>query len=183
SESMSAPLPEPSGELPASTNSEITSTAPTDGEARTPGPAASSVVVMEQVPKEVERSTAPSEPSRTDLPEQRVPQATERPPPPRTLLANVVSTEGEEKQPGPMATVDQKSSSESPRRDDDRKAEAVGSIHKSKKRLSAATDAATTVPNKLQGSERKPRLVSSSAMALKWPSADEPFVNLGARNR
>jgi hypothetical protein len=142
---------------------------------------------MEQAPKEVERSKAPSEPSTTDLAQgqavQRMPQATDQHPPRRTELANVVSPEIEAKQPGPTATVDQTSSGESPRRDEDREAEVVVSTQKSKKRLSAATDAATTAPNKLQGSERKPRLVSSGTTALSWPSADEPFVNLGARHR
>jgi curved DNA-binding protein CbpA len=34
-----------------------------------------------------------------------------------------------------------------------------------------------------QSFEREPRLVSTSTTALRWPSADEPFVNMGVRGR
>jgi hypothetical protein len=180
-EPVSAPLRGPSSELPAST----TSTALTDREARTPGTPAPSSVAMEQAPKEAAARAAPSKPSRTDLPEgQPVPQGPGRQPPPRTELANVVSPEVDAKQPAPAGTVDQKSSGETPRRHSDRKAEAVGSIHKKpKKHPNVATVAATPRPNNLQGSEGEPRLGSSGATALRWPSADEPFVNLGMRKR
>src|SRR5262245_61459567 len=89
SEPARAPLPGPSREPPA------TSTAPTDREARTAGTPAPSSVVMERAPKDAGPSTAPSGPSRTDLPAvQPVPQAPlDRPPPPRTELANVVTPE------------------------------------------------------------------------------------------
>jgi hypothetical protein len=182
SEPVSAPLPGPSSEPPVPTRSEKTSTALTDRETRTPDAPAQSSVVMEQTPKGADAT--PSEPSRTNLPEaQPAPPA----PPdrhPRSELANVVSPDVETMQPAPTATVVQKSSSEPPRRDDDRKAEVVGSIHeKPKKRFNAGAVAATTTPNRQQGSEREPRLVSSGATALRWPSADEPFVNLGVRNR
>jgi len=114
-----------------------------------------------------------------------VPQAPpDRQPPPRAELANVVTPEVEAKQPAPTATVDQRPSGQPPRRNGDRQAGAVASIHKRpKKRLDAATVAATRMPNKLQGSERGPRLVSSRAAGFRWPSADEPFVNPGVRNR
>jgi curved DNA-binding protein CbpA len=170
-EPVSAPLQGPSSELPASTSSEMTSTALTD-KPRTPGTPAPSSVVMEQAPKDAEPRAAPtSEPSRSDLPAGQ-PVPPDRQLPPRTELGNVVSPEVDAKQPAPTTAVDQKSSGERLRRNGDRKAGAVGSIHK-----------ATTTPNKLQGSEREPRLVSSGATALRWPSADEPFVNLGVRNR
>jgi hypothetical protein len=82
------------------------------------------------------------------------------------------------------AAVEQESSGDPLQRDGDRKAAAVGSIHKQpKKRVNAAIVAATTPPNKLQGSERGPRLVSSSARVLRFPSADEPFANLGVKSR
>jgi curved DNA-binding protein CbpA len=156
------------------------------GEPRTSGASAPSSVVKEQAPKEAGPSAAPSEPSKTELREgQPVPQALpHRQPPPRTELANVETPEVEAKQPAPTAAVDQRSSGEPPRRNGDRQAGAIGSIHKKpNKRLDLATVAATRTPNKLQGSEREPRLVSRGATALRWPSADEPFVNLGVRNR
>jgi DnaJ domain len=96
----------------------------------------------------------------------------------------VESPEVEAKQPVPTPTVDQMSSGEPTRRHGDRKVAVVGSIHKKPKRRSnVATVAATATPNKLQGSEQEPRLVSSGATALRWPTADEPFVNVGVRNR
>src|SRR5215472_11447349 len=183
SEPVSAPLRGPSSEPPASTSSEKTSTALTE---KAPGTPAPSSVVKEQAPKEAGPSAAPSEPSRTDSREgQPVPQAPpDRQPPPRAELANVVTPEVEAKQPAPTTTVDQRSGGEPPRRNGDRQAGAVGSIHKKPtKRLDPATVAATRTPNKLQGSGRGPHLVSSGAAGFRWPSADEPFVNLGVRNR
>jgi hypothetical protein len=43
--------------------------------------------------------------------------------------------------------------------------------------------ARTTLQTAQRESGQEPRLVSSSATALRWPSADEPFVNMGARGR
>src|SRR5262249_34019635 len=88
-------------------------------------------------------SAAPSGPSRTDLPA-GVPQVPlDRPPPPRTELANEVTPEVKAKPPAPTATVDQRSSGEPPRRDGDRKAQSVRIIQKKpKKRLAEATVAA-----------------------------------------
>jgi len=42
---------------------------------------------------------------------------------------------------------------------------------------------ATPRPNKPQKSEREPRLGSSSTTALRWPSFDQPSVNLGRGKR
>src|SRR5215831_6699498 len=143
------------------------------GEPRTPGSSAPSSVVTEQAPKEAEPSAAPSEPSITNSREgQPVPQAPpDRQPSPRTELANVVTPEVEAKQPAPTATVDQRPSGEPPRRNGDRQAGAVESIHKKpKKRLDPATVATTRTPDKMQGSGREPRLVSSGAAGLRWPS-------------
>src|SRR5262245_34096498 len=110
SEPVSAPLRGPSSELPASTSSEMTSTALTE-KAQAPGTPAPSSVVIEQAPKEAGPNAAPSEPSKTDLLEgQPVPQAPpDRHPPPRTEVANVVTPEVEAKQPAPTATVDRRS--------------------------------------------------------------------------
>jgi curved DNA-binding protein CbpA len=185
SEPASASHPGPASELPASTSSQMTSTAPTGKETLTPAAPLPSSVVMEQAPKEAEPSAVLSQTSRTDFPEgSQVPRVPDRRPPPRTELANVVSPQVEEKQPTLTATVDQRSSGESPPRDGDSKAEVVGTIHKKpKKHVNVATVAGTTTPSKLQGSEREPRLVPRGATALRFPSADEPFVNLGVRKR
>ena len=144
SEPVSAPLPGPSSEPPASTSSEKTSTALTE-KAQAPAAPAPSSVVMERALKEAGPSAAPSGPSRTDLPAGRpVPQAPlDRPPPPRTEPANVVTPEVKAKPPTPTATGDQRSSGELPRRDGDRKAQSVRIIQKKpKKRLVEATVAA-----------------------------------------
>ena len=183
----SAAQPRPPSDLPASTSSKTTSTAPRDWAARTPVAPAPSSVVMEEASGEAEPSATPSEPPRTEMPEaqqpvaqQPVPQVLDPQPLPRAELANLAAPEMEAKQPAPTDTVGQEPSSGPSRRDGNRKAAAVDK--KSKNRLHVPRVAATT-PNKLQGSERQPRLVSSRPMALRWPSADEPFVNLGERNR
>jgi hypothetical protein len=100
---------------------------------------------MERAPKEAGPSAVPSGPSRTDLPAGqpvlRVPL--DRPPPPRTDLANVATLEVKAKPPAPTATVDQRSSGEPPRRDGNRKAQIARIIQKKpKKRLVEATVAA-----------------------------------------
>jgi hypothetical protein len=186
SEPVSAPLRGPSSEPPASTSLEMASTALTE-KAQAPAASAPSSVVTERAPIEAGPSAAPSEPSQMQLREgqQPVPQVPpDRQSPPRAELANVMTPEIEARQPAPTATVDQRSSGEAPRRNGDRQAGSVGSVRKiPKKRLDLATVAATRTPNKLQGSEREPRLVSRGTTALRWPSADEPFVNLGVRNR
>jgi curved DNA-binding protein CbpA len=70
----SAPHPEPPSELPAPTRSAIVNAALADREAL--GTSAPSSVVSEQPPNVAEPSAAPSQPSRTDLPEAPpVPQA------------------------------------------------------------------------------------------------------------
>src|SRR5262245_4006061 len=182
-EPAAAPLARPPNELRASTSSKMTDPAPSDWVARTPETPAPSTVVTEKTPRETQPNAAPSEPSRTEMSEgqQPIPQVPDPQPSPRAQLANVASPEIEVKQPASTAAVGQEPSSEPSRRDGHRKVETVDK--KPKKRLNVPRVAATTTPNKLQGSEREPRLVSSRAMALKWPSADEPFVNLGARNR
>jgi hypothetical protein len=179
-----APLPRLLTELPASTSSDIASTAPTEMVAPTPDAPAPSSVVTAHAAKEGRPGAAPSEPSKTEMPEgQPVPQAPDRQPSPRTELAIVASPEIEAKKPASPATVDQEPSSKPLPRDGNRKAEVVGSVHKKANKHLNVPRVAGATPTKLQGSEREPRLVSSRATALRWPSADEPFVNLGVRNR
>src|SRR5262249_5941314 len=149
--------------------------------AQTPDAPAPSSVVKEKAPIEAQSGAEPPEPSRTQMPESQRPLPQAPDPAPRTELASVASAEIEAKQPPPTTAAGQEPSSEPVRRDGNRKAQAVDK--KPKKRLNVPRVAATRTPNKLKESEREPRLVSSRSTALRWPSADEPFVNLGARNR
>src|SRR5262249_14242249 len=142
--------------------SKTTSTAPRDWATQTPDGPTPSSVVTEKAPSEAAPSAAPSEPSRTEMPEgqQPVPQqpvqhAPDPQPLPRTELAILAPPEIEAKQPASPAAVGQEPSSEPPRRDGNRKVAPIDK--KSKKRLHVPRVAATTTPNKLQGSEPQPR--------------------------
>ena len=182
---QNAPQPEPSSEPGAPTRPEMIRAVPTEKEAPTSdAPPPSSNVV--QQPPEARLSAAPSQSARTErLDGQPVlPPAPVWHSPPRTELVNVPSRPVEAKQPAPTATVVQKSRSERFQRHGARDAAAVANLHrKSKKHLNLPTVAATPRPNKPQEPEPEPRLVSSGATVLRWPSADEPFVNLGMRKR
>jgi hypothetical protein len=60
----------------------------------------------------------------------------------------------------------------------------IGGIQKRAKRhLSIAEIRRVTMPSRPQGPDRGRGLISSSAMAMRFPSADEPYVNLGTRNK
>jgi curved DNA-binding protein CbpA len=182
-EPVSAPPARPPNELPASTSSETTSVSSIDWAAQTLDAPTSSPVAMEKAPEGRQPSVAPSEPARTETSQaqQPVSQASEPQAPPPTELANLASPEGEVEQPASATKVAQEPSSAPPRHNRNRKAEIVDK--KPNKRSNVPRAAATTAPNRLQGSEREPHLVSSRPTALRWPTADEPFVNLGARNR
>jgi DnaJ domain len=68
-------------------------------------------------------------------------------------------------------------------RDADRKTVAVGRIPKKSDRQFNVTNRAGNTQTSPQGMEREPRAVSKTATALRWPSADEPFANVGGRSR
>jgi curved DNA-binding protein CbpA len=182
-EPVSAPLPGPPSELPATTSPKMTSVAPSDRAARVPDEPAPSSVATEDASREAQPRAVPSKPSRVDMSEEQqpVPHAPETPPPPRTEPAIAASPEFAARQALPTVAAGREPSSEPSRSDGYRNVQAVDK--KPKKRMNVPRVAATGTPNKPQGSEREPRLVSSRATALRWPSADEPFVNLGARNR
>jgi len=182
---QSAPNPEPSSELRALTRPEMISAAPTDKEAPTSDAPPPSSNLVEQ-PPEARPSAAPSQSARSEMLDGQpvLPPAPVWHSPPRTELVNAASRPVEAKQPAPTATVVQKSRSERFQRHGARDAAAVANLHrKSKKHLNLPTVAATPRPNKPQEPEPEPRLVSSGATVLRWPSADEPFVNLGMRKR
>jgi DnaJ domain len=180
---VTAPPARPPNELPALTSSETTSVSSIDWAAQTPDAPAPSPVAMEKAPGEVQLSPAPSEPARTEIPQAQRPisPAPEPQPAPPSELANLASPEIEVKQPASTTKAVQEPSGAPPQHNRNRNAEIVDK--KAKKRLNVPGVAATTAPNRPQGSEREPHLVSSTPTALRWPTADEPFVNLGARNR
>jgi hypothetical protein len=180
-EPASALVPSISTELPASTSSLGTSTAVTDRELLTLSAPLPSSVLTEQVPRKGELGAAPSELTSADLHGPPTPREPDRQPPSHAESANAGLLEAI--QPIPTVTADQKSSSAPIRRDGGPKEEAaVKTVHRQpKKHLNAATVAAT--PSKLQASGRVPHLVSSGATAMRFPTADEPFVNLGVRNK
>jgi hypothetical protein len=182
-EPVSAPPARPPDELPASTSSETTSVSPIDWAAQTPDAPTSTPVAMEKAPEERQPSAGPSEPSRTEAPQvqQPVSQPSEPQAPPPTELANLASPEREVEQPASTTKVAQEPSSAPPRHNRKRKAEIVDKAPN--KRSNVPRVAATTAPNRQQGSGRDPHLVSSRPTVLRWPTADEPFVNLGTRNR
>ena len=102
--------------------------------------------------------------------------------PPRTELANAAPPGVAADRPNPLSAVDPRPGRNSPRVDANRKPAAGGrTVTKSNRQPSATEPARST--RSAQGSDREPRLVSKTAAAMRWPSADEPFVNVGGRNR
>jgi len=85
--------------------------------------------------------------------------------------------------PIPALTVDPKPSQQSIPRDADHKTVAVGLIPKKSGRQFNGTVRAVNTQISPQGMEREPRAAPKTATALRWPSADEPFVNVGGRSR
>ena len=187
SESVSAPPPGAFEKPPTSANSEIASTSIRDGEVQTRGePAAQSSLTLERPStKDVARAVSSERVSEVQSPEgQPVPPAPVQDAPPRTGLANAASPTAGEKEQMPAFMAEQRSGEELTRRDAERMTAAVGRIHKKRrKQFNIAEVSRTPTPSKPQGVERKPSLILSSSTALRWPSADEPFVNVGARSR
>jgi hypothetical protein len=103
--------------------------------------------------------------------------------PPRTELAKAAPFEVATKQPIPALTVDPRPSQKSIPRDADRKALAVGRIAKKTGRQFNVTDRPDRAQTSPQGMQSESRAVSKTATALRWPNADEPFVNVGGRSR
>ena len=179
---MNAPLPQPLGEparsaIPTSTDSASGNSDP-------------------QIEREAaaEASANQEEPAQRDIPSTAAPLASGAipvvqepmsPPTPGFRSPHDESApapEIEQKPPIPAATVDRPLSLKASR--DGRTATINGRIHgQSQKHLNTAEIAKTTMPRKRRNPEREPHLVSSSAMALRFPSADEPHIDMGVRNR
>jgi len=102
--------------------------------------------------------------------------------PPRTELANAAPPGAAAERPNRLSAVDPRPGRNSTRVDANRKPAAGGRTAAKSNRQPGATEAARSTQS-AQGSDREPRLVSKTAAAMRWPSADEPFVNVGGRNR
>ena len=176
---VSPPHIRPFGDPPTSQSSEIASVPVRDGHAllALSDPAAQSSARFDRPPKG-EVANAPSSAPVSDVP---LPDGQ---PVPRTELANAEPSEVDLKRQMPAARGDQESSGQSTPRVADRKTTVVGRIHKKAgEKFNTAETERITFPSKRQGLEQEPRLVARTATALRWPSADEPFVNLGMRNK
>ena len=103
--------------------------------------------------------------------------------PPRTELAKAAPLEVATKQPIPALAVAPKPRQKSIPRDADRKTVAGGRAAKKSGRQFNVTDRPGNAQTSPQGMQREPRVVSKTATALRWPSADEPFVHVGGRSR
>ena len=102
--------------------------------------------------------------------------------PPRTELAKAAPPGVAAERPNRLSAVDPRPGRNSTRVDANRKPAAGGRTATKSNRQPSTTEAARTTQS-AQGSDREPRLVSKTAAAMRWPSADEPFVNVGGRNR
>jgi hypothetical protein len=158
-------------------NATIASAAMRNREVETPGEqAARPTAMLDRSPGEL-----PSELTGTmQVPEGK--QVLPAPASPASEYANGSPPEIAVKSPVSATTLDQTPSRTSVARED-RKATAPLRTQERFKRYLYRAENARSVQGRPQGSERESRPVSSSAMALRFPSADEPYVNLGVRNR
>jgi hypothetical protein len=186
-----AALPGPFGETPSWVARELASASLAyrdtrmGGEAASPPSATLEPPISEQ-PREVVASISPPEPAgELQLPDgqQAPPPARAEDTPERSELANAVPLAVAPTQQMPAPAVEQKPIPELTRRDADRKAAAVARFQKKSGRQLNMTERAENVRSDPQGLDRGRPVVARTAAALRWPSADEPFVNLGGRNR
>jgi curved DNA-binding protein CbpA len=176
---VSPPHMRPFGNPPTSQNSEIAGVPMRDGRAllALSDPAAQSSARFDRPPKE-EVASAPSSALVSEVP---LPDGQ---PVPRTELANADSSEVDMNRQMPAARGDRETSGKLTPQFGDRKSTVVGRIHKkSDEKFNTAETGRTAIPSKRQGLEQEPSLVARTATALRWPSADEPFVDLGMRNK
>jgi hypothetical protein len=175
SEPVRTPPSGPSGEPPRSAHVEVASAALRDARAAPP-----SAVLDRSSDDEL-----PNELSGTvQVPEgQRVPSTPAGEPSPVGEHGNGALSEFAAKGQMPAAPVDQ-TSREALAPHEEPKTPAVPRTHEKTKRYSyKPAIARPTIQGKPQGSEQASHLVAKSAMALRFPSADEPYINLGVRDR
>jgi curved DNA-binding protein CbpA len=180
-EAMSPPPPKPIGEPPRSANVEVASAVPRKGEAEAPKGALPPSIVRDGSPN----ADLQNELSGTvQVPEgegRRVPPAPAGDASPASEHGNGSEPEVGPRPPMAVATVDPPSDGtlvphEQP-------STAPSGTQRTKKYLYKTAIGRTPVPGKAQASEQASRLVAKNAMALRFPSADEPYVNVGARER
>ena len=180
-EAVIASVPELFGEPPSSTARAMPSTPRGDRETQAAAP---SQPIAEPPPAEKIASAQPSAPAQ--LPQGHE-QGREVSAPaestPRTELAKAEPLEVATKQAIPAPAVAPKPRQKSIPRDADRKTVAGGRAPKISGRQFHVTDRPGRTQASPQGMQSEPRAVSKTATALRWPSADEPFVNVGGRSR
>jgi hypothetical protein len=96
---------------------------------------------------------------------------------------NGIAPDVDAKLPTSAAAVDQKSSGTLALHDEPKTPPLPRAHERTKKYFYKNAIAKPTTPGKPQGPEQTSRLVAKSAMALRFPSADEPYINLGVRDR
>ncbi len=184
----SARLPEAIMEPPASAGSKIAG-APLGNNSETQTldePAARPSPQSKGAPREQVASASPQAlPSEVPAPETprefSAPVQDTRAP---TKLASATPPKAGTKLGPAEATASQKPKAEPERRDTRPNHAMIKRMNKkSPGRTNAIEAAAILPPNRGRDLEREPRLVSSHTMALRWPSADEPFVNVGGASR
>jgi curved DNA-binding protein CbpA len=185
SQPVNAPLPAEFGEPPASVHSEFASASLSNGEAQTRGePTAQPSPIVERRPNE-EVGSAPSSVLTSEVPVPETAPKLSTPaenPRPQTRIAAASPSEGDTRPETPAATAGQRPNADAERRDRNH-AMIKRMNRKTGERTNAIETASTLPPSQQQDLEQEPRLVSSNTMALRWPSADEPFVNMGGRSR
>ena len=177
---VSPPHIRPFGDPPTSQSSEIASVPVRDGHAllALSDPAAQSSARFDRPPKG-EVANAPSSAPVSDVP---LPDGQ---PVPRTELANAEPSEVDLKRQMPAARGDEELAAANRHRGllIARPRSWEEFTRKPVRNLTQPETERITFPSKRQGLEQEPRLVARTATALRWPSADEPFVNLGMRNK
>jgi hypothetical protein len=96
---------------------------------------------------------------------------------------NGIAPEVDAKLPTSTAAVDQTSSGTLALHEEPKTPALPRAHERTKKYFYKTAIAKPTTPGKPQGPEQTSRLVAKSAMALRFPSADEPYINLGVRDR
>jgi curved DNA-binding protein CbpA len=173
-------LPVPGQDAPLRT--ELASAAPPEIAAvqPMPAPAIDAKPGRESPPGDAAQSSEPAQ-SAQGREEGREPAPAQNTPP-RTELANAAPPGVAAERPNPLSAAGPRPGRNSTRVDANRKPAAGGRTATKSNRQPGATEAARSTQS-AQGSDREPRLVSKTAAAMRWPSADEPFVNVGGRNR
>ena len=143
-------------------------------------PAAQSSSIVDPPPAEKIASAPLSQPAQ---PEAVVVTTAPIHAPPRAELANTTPLKAGSMRPIPARTVNPNPDHKSTPHDAGRKTADAKRIPKKSSWQFNVTERVGNTQTNSQGMEREPRGVSRTATSLQWPSADEPFVNVGGRHR